>query len=255
MFITGASRGIGRATAELFGQGGATVFVNYKSNEQAAKESAAAVEAGGGRAHIVQGDVGNPEDITRMFERVDELGEKIDVMVVNAASTAFKTLMNTKAHNLDLTFAIAVRGSLLLSQEAAKRMPNGGSIVMVSGPDTLFTYPLHGVLGAAKSSQETMVRYLAVELGPQNIRVNAINPGFMDTESSRTYMGAEWPNIKKRVENATPLGRVGTSEDMAGIIELLAGSETAWITGQTIVADGGVSLGAGIPQLIDGVHS
>lgn len=255
VLITGASRGIGRATAEQFARGGATVFVNYKQNVEAAREAMAAIETLGGTAHEVQGDVADAEAVDRIFARVDELGGTLDVLVINAATTAFKTLMDSKPRNLDMTFAIAVRASLVLTQEAAKRMPDGGAIIMISGPDTLFTFPLHGVLGAAKASQETLVRYFADELGPKGIRVNAVNPGFMDTESSRTYMGSKWPIIKARVEKATPLGRVGTPEDVAAIVEFLAEPRSGWITGQTIIADGGVSLGAGIANLIEGVGS
>lgn len=254
VLITGASRGIGRATAELFAGEGATVYVNYKSNQAAAEGAGRAVEAAGGRAHLVQADVEDPAAIHSMFERVRETSERLDVLVSNAAATAFKPLLETRAHNVDRTFGLSVRGFLLLAQEAVTLMRDrGGCIVAVSNLASQLCFPRHGALGAAKAAVESMVRYLAMECGPLGIRVNAVNPGFMDTESSRTYMGPLWDEIRGRVEAATPLGRVATPADVARAIRMLCSADAAMITGQTIVLDGGVSLGAGIPELLAGI--
>jgi len=254
VLITGASRGIGRATAELFGAEGATVFVNYKSNAAAAQEVVDAINASGGQGHLVQGDVEDPEAVRQLLVRVGEVTGALDVVVSNASATAFKSLLETRAHNIDRTFGLTVRGFVLLAQEAIPLMRGRpGSIVAVSGLDSFIAFPLHGALGAAKSALETMVRYLAAECGPLGIRVNAVNPGFVDTDSSRLYMGEAWPAIRERIERATPLGRVATPLDIARTIRLLCSPDAAWMTGQTIVADGGVTLGSGIPEMLEGL--
>jgi enoyl-[acyl-carrier protein] reductase III len=251
VLITGASRGIGRATAELFGADGATVYVNYKNNEAAARETVAAIESSGGRAIACQADVEDPEAIEALFERIARAGDGLDVVVANAAATAFKPLLETRPHHLDRTFGLVVRGFVSIARGAVSLMRGRrGSIVAISGLDSFAGFPLHAGLGSAKAALEAMVRYLAIECGPLAIRVNAVNPGFVDTDSTRIYMGPGWPEIRERLGAATPLGRVATPADVARTIRLLCSPDAAWITGQTIVADGGFTLASGIPALI-----
>lgn len=254
ILITGASRGIGRATAELFARDGATVFVNYKANHDAARGVVAAVEAAGGRGHLIQADVEDTSAVEAMFARVANLEGGLDILVANASATAFRRLLDTRPHNIDRTFGLVVRGFVALAHGAVPLMKDRpGSIVAVSGLDSFVAFPLHGALGAAKSALETLVRYLAAECGPIGIRVNGVNPGFVDTDSTRMYMGEAWPRIRRRINRATPLGRVGTPEDIAKTIRLLCSPDAAWITGQTLIADGGVTLANGIPAMIEGL--
>jgi enoyl-[acyl-carrier protein] reductase III len=254
VLITGASRGIGRATAELFAADGATVFVNYKRNADAARETVQAVHAAGGHGYAVQADVEDPAAISAMFARVREVDERLDVMVVNASATAFKPLLTSGSHHIDRTLGLVVRGLVMLVQGAMPMMQGrNASIVAISGLDSQLAFPLHGALGAAKSAMETMVRYLAAECGPLGVRVNAVNPGFVETDSTRMYMGEAWPRIRERIELATPLGRVAAASEIAHTIRLLCSPDAAWITGQTLVADGGFSLASGVPAVIDGV--
>ena len=255
VLITGASRGIGRATAELFAADGADVIVNYKRNADAAKETVDALHAAGGRGYAVQADVEDPAAIKAMFARIREVDDVLDVMVVNASATAFKPLLASGSHHIDRTFGLVVRGLVILVQEAVPMMQGrGASIVAISGLDSQLAFPLHGALGGAKSAMETMVRYLAAECGPLGVRVNAVNPGFVETDSTRMYMGANWPRIRERIELATPLGHVAAATDIARTIRLLCSPDAAWITGQTLVADGGFSLASGVPAVIDGVQ-
>jgi enoyl-[acyl-carrier protein] reductase III len=209
--ITGGSRGIGRATAHLLAARGADVAFTYRRQEEAATEVAEAIGA-------------------------------------NAAATAFKPLLEVKEHNVDKTFAITVKGFLVAAQEAVPLMEGRrGRIVAVSGIDSLGCLPRHGTLGAAKAAMEVLTRYLAAELAPRGITVNAVNPGLVETDSARFYGGDGYEAWKAQVIQVTPKGRVGTPEDIARVIAFLCSEEAEWICGQTIVADGGLTLTAPSP--------
>lgn len=240
--ITGGSRGIGRATAHLFAQRGADVAFTYRRQEEAAAEAAEGIRRLGRRALPIPAELTEMEAVRRTFARVP------DFFVANAAATAFKPLLEVKEHNVDKTFAITVKGFLVAAQEAVSLMEGRrGRIVAVSGIDSLGCLPRHGTLGAAKAAMETLTRYLAAELAPLGIAVNAVNPGLVETDSARFYGGDGYEGWKTRVIQATPKGRVGTPEDIAKVIAFLCSDEAEWICGQTIVADGGLTLTAPSP--------
>jgi enoyl-[acyl-carrier protein] reductase III len=243
--ITGASRGIGRATAERFASEGATVVVNYRRNAQAASETVEAITGEGGRAVAVAADLENIDAIAAMFAEVRERFGALDFLVANAAATAFRPLLDTKAHHLERTFAITVSGFLRCVQEAVPLMKGrDGAIVAVSGFDTLRAIEGHGTLGAAKAALETMVRYLASELAPKRLRVNAVNPGYVDTDSARFYAG---PDFRRRFEEewvpSIPAARLAAPEEIAGVIAFLCSSDASYVYGQTVLVDGGLLLG------------
>ncbi|MGH7362228.1 MAG: SDR family NAD(P)-dependent oxidoreductase [Candidatus Methylomirabilales bacterium] len=205
--ITGGSRGIGRATAHLLAARGADVAFTYRRQEEAAAEVAEAIR--------------------------------------HAATTPFKPLLEVKEHNVDKTFAITVKGFLVAAQEAVPLMEGRrGRIVAVSGIDSLGCLPRHGTLGAAKAAMEVLTRYLAAELAPRGITVNALNPGLVETDSARFYGGDGYEAWKAQVIQATPKGRVGRPEDIAKVIAFLCSEEAEWVCGQTLVADGGLTLTA-----------
>jgi enoyl-[acyl-carrier protein] reductase III len=188
------------------------------------------------------------EAVRRTFARVREAFGVLDFFVANAAATAFKPLLEVKEHNVDKTFAITVKGFLVAAQEAVSLMEGRrGRIVAVSGIDSLGCLPRHGTLGAAKAAMETLTRYLATELAPLGIAVNAVNPGLVETDSARFYGADGYEAWKARVIQATPKGRVGAPEDIAKVIAFLCSEEAEWICGQTIVADGGLTLTAPSP--------
>lgn len=246
--ITGGSRGIGRATAKLLAARGADVAFTYRRQEGAAAEVAEAIRQLGRRALPVPADLTEMEAVRGVFARVREAFGALDFFVANAATTAFKPLLAVKEHNVDKTFAITVKGFLVAAQEAVPLMEGRrGRIVAVSGIDSLGCLPRHGTLGAAKAAMEVLTRYLAAELAPRGITVNAVNPGLVETDSARFYGGDGYEAWKAQVIRATPKGRVGAPEDIARVIAFLCSEEAEWICGQTIVADGGLTLTAPSP--------
>jgi enoyl-[acyl-carrier protein] reductase III len=242
--ITGASRGIGRETALRVGAEGATVVVNYKRNEDAAQEVVAQVTAAGGRGLAVQADVAEPDEVSRLFDTVRAEYGRVDALVANAAASAFKPLVDIKPHHLEKTFAITVGGFLGLVQGAVDLMGSGGRVVAVSGWDSFRVMRGHGTLGAAKAAMESMVRYLAVELAERDVIVSGVCPGPIVTDSFRIYAGDAWSHYEETWLPYSPLRRFGSPEEIARIVAFLASAENTWITGQTIIADGGLSLTA-----------
>lgn len=244
--VTGGSRGIGQATALALGREGAQVWIGFKQNETAAQETAAAVTAAGGQGIPVRIDMESPVSISAVFAQVRAVAGALDLLVANAAATAFKPLIESKAHNLDRTFQITVKGFLQLCQESAPLMAGRrGKIVAVSGYDSIRYIPGHGTLGAAKAAMESMVRYLAVELAPEGINVNGVCPGPIETDSAKLYAGPLWAEIEQRMSAATPRRRVGTADDVAKIITFLCSDAADWLCGQTLVCDGGLTLDGG----------
>lgn len=247
--VTGGSRGIGRAVALRLAALGQTVYIGYKQNQAAAEEvvaAAAHLVERGGRVIPCQADLEDPAAVAAMFERIRSEQGALDYLVANAAATAFKPTLDQKPHNIRRTFALSVE-SFLQSVQAAVPLMQGrqGSILVMSGYDSIRYVPLHGLLGAAKAALESLVRSLAVELAAEAITVNAVCPGPVETDSVRVMCGDAWPEVAATLAQATPAGRVGTPEDIAGIVAFLLGPDARWITGQTLVADGGLTLVSG----------
>lgn len=241
--VTGSSRGIGRAIALRLAQDGADMVVNYRRQTAAAQETAAAIRALGRRVLIVQADLGDTAAVRQMFAQVRETFGRLDILVANAAATAFKPLLEQGQHNLDKTFAITVNALVLAAQEAATLMQGrGGKIVTVSGIDARRYVPLHGALAAAKGALEVLTSYLACELAPLGIAVNGVNPGFVDTDSAHVFGDKVYRLLAKNIVTYTPMQRVGTPDDIAKVVAFLCSEDAAWICGQTLTVDGGLSL-------------
>lgn len=247
--VTGSSRGIGRAIALRLAEGGASIAINYVKDQAAAEEVAAKVRSLGARAFVVQADVGQVEDVRRMFRQVQAEFGGLDIFVANAAATAFKPLMDVKEHHIRRTFDITVTGFIVACQEAARLMEGRqGRIVAMSGWDTLRCIPGHGLLGAAKAAMETLCRYLTCELAGRNIVVNSVCPGSVETESTRIYSGAGWKTWSEVRAAASPHRRLGTPDDVARVVAFLCSDAGAWVCGQNIVVDGAVSINAPSPN-------
>ena len=245
--VTGASRGMGRAIALRLARDGADCVVMYRRNAARAGEVVTEVERLGRRALALPIELGEPAQVAPAFARIGEAFGRVDIVVANAAATAFKPMLEQKAHNIERTFAISVQ-SFVAAVQAAVPLMGGrpGRIVAVSGIDSFQAMTGHGVLGAAKAALESLVRALAMELGPLGITVNGVNPGLVETDSAQMYVergiSQEYREAVARVVAQTPVRRAGTGEDVAGLVAYLASDAAGFLTGQTIVIDGGLTV-------------
>jgi enoyl-[acyl-carrier protein] reductase III len=245
--VTGGSRGIGRAIAQRLAAAGADCAITYRREEAAARAVVGAIEAAGRRGLAVPLDLGEPAQAGRAVEQVGEALGHVDILVASAAATAFRPLLEQKEHNVRRTLAVSVESFVALVQAAVPLMRGrAGRIVAISGIDSFQAMTGHAVLGAAKAGVESLVRSLALELGPLDITVNGVNPGFVGTDSSRLYLerglGLDYDAAVARLVQQTPVGRVGTVEDVAGLVLYLVSEEAAFLTGQTVVIDGGLTI-------------
>lgn len=245
--VTGASRGIGRAIALRLAEDGADCVVTYRKQAEMAREVADAIEARGRRALPIELDLGDPSRVAPVFERVAEAFGRLDILVANAAATAFRPLLDQKPYNIELTLNISVVSFIAAVQAAVPLMAGRpGRIVGISGIDSHQAMIGHGVLGAAKAGMESLVRALALELGPRGITVNGVNPGIIETDSSHMYMerglGRDWATTSAKIVEMTPVRRLGTGEDVAGLVAYLVSDAASFLTGQTILIDGALTI-------------
>lgn len=239
--VTGSSRGIGRAVTLRLAEQGMDCVVHYRRDVDAADEVATRLDELGVRSLICRAEIESPVEIAGMFEQIESTFGGIDVLVANAASTAFRSLLDVEQHHIDRTFATVVRSFILLSQHAARTMGEGGRIVAVSGMDSDVAQKGHGLVGAAKAAMESLVRYLAVELGGRGITVNSIQPGYIASDSSKLYLGDYAEALEEEILRYTPGGRAGTIEDVATMVAWLCSPDAQFITAQKLVFDGGLS--------------
>lgn len=241
VLITGASRGIGRSIAELFSREGADIILNYLRNEEAAHETEKVLKSQGSRVLLAQANVGNPKEVEDLVELAAKTFGKIDVLIHNAALGAFKPVSQLRVNQWDLSLDVNAKAFLVLAQAAVPFMEKqGGSMIALSSLGSHRYIPNYGAIGVSKAALETLVRYLAVELAPKKIRVNAVSGGLVDTDATRSFPHQEL--FKKEVIKRTPAGRIGNPEDLAKVVIFLASPEAEWIYGQTMTADGGLSL-------------
>ena len=237
--VTGASKGIGAAIAKHLADEGAAVVVNYASSKEGADRVVAEITGKGGRAVAVRADLSRHEDVRRLFAEAKKAFGRLDVLVNNAGIYEFAPLEEVTAEHFHKMFDVNVLGLLLASQEAAKHFGSaGGSIINISSVAATSAPPSTSVYSATKAAVDAVTRSLAKELGPRNIRVNAINPGMVETEGVHAA-GLASGDFRNQVEAGTPLGRIGQPQDIAPAAVFLASDDSAWITGETLHIAGG----------------
>jgi enoyl-[acyl-carrier protein] reductase III len=252
--VTGATRGMGRAIALRLARDGAHCAFTYRRSVALARELETEVAALGRRAMGLPLDLTEPGQVGPVFEAVGQAFGRVDIVVANAAATAFRPLLEQKPHNVDRTFAVSVDSLVAMTQAAVPLMTGrAGRFVVISGIDSFQAMAAHSVLGAAKAAAEALARSLALELGPLGITANAVTPGFIDTDSSRRYMqegrGLDPDTAAARIAALTPVRRIGAVEDVAALVAFLASDEAGFITGQAIVVDGGLTMVSPLDRL------
>ncbi len=238
--VTGGSRGIGRATSLALAQAGATVVINYRGNQAAADELVALIEKADGRALAIQADVSQSEDVERLFKQSMDTYGRLDILVNNAGVTRDTLLLRMKEADFDAVINTNLRGTYLCTRAALRPMTKarGGRIINMSSVVGLIGNAGQANYSAAKAGLIGFTKATAREMASRHITVNAIAPGYIDTEMT-SGLGDQ---IKAAILENVPLGRLGTPEDIAGVVCFLASDMASYITGQTIVVDGGMVM-------------
>lgn len=239
VLITGGSRGLGAATARRLARMGARVIITYRREADEAAKVVADCEAATPGARAEQVDLIDEDSVRALFDRVTEQDGELDVLIANAAATAFKPLLELKLHQIDKTFAITIRHFLLMAQLAHPLLkPRGGRIVAISGADTVGYIPGHGLLAAAKAGMETIVKYLACELGPEGMTAVGVLPGYIDTDSIKLMTGEYHDKLVLAEEQTHPLRTAATPDDASEAVALVCLPEARWLNGQIVQNDG-----------------
>jgi 3-oxoacyl-[acyl-carrier protein] reductase len=238
--VTGASKGIGADIARGLAKEGASVVVNYASSKEGADKVVAEITRQGGKAIAVQGDVAKAADVQRIFAETKKAFGKLDVLVNNAGVYQFSPIEEVNEELFHRLFNTNVLGALLATREAVKLFgDNGGSIINIGSAVTELNPPSSSVYTATKGAVDSITSVLSKELGPRKIRVNSINPGMVETEGTHT-MGIIGSDFQTSFEAQTPLGRIAKPSDITPLAVFLASSDSGWLTGETLVASGGL---------------
>ena len=238
--VTGASKGIGAAIAKALAAAGASVVVNYASSKEGADKTVDAIAKAGGQAVAVGGDVSRAAEAQGIIDAAIQHYGRLDILVNNSGVYEFSPIETITEEHFHRQFNVNVLGLLLVTQAAVKHLGEGGSIINIGSVVSRLTPPNSAVYTGTKSAVDGITGVLARELGPKKIRVNALNPGLVETEGTRTA-GSTGPDseMEKWVVAQTPLGRVGQPHDIASVAVFLASDDSGWLTGEQLLTGGG----------------
>jgi enoyl-[acyl-carrier protein] reductase III len=245
--VTGSGRGIGRTIAIRLAREGADIVVNYFRNREPAEKTAGEIHNLGRRAIVVKANIGEIDQLDRLFEATESEYGRLDIFVHNAASGYLRPVLEQKPRGWDWTMNINARALLFGAQHAARLMQgNGGAMVAISSLGSIRAFPDYVVVGASKAALESLIRYLAVELSPQGITVNAVSPGMVETDALQHFSiyAQDSQHLLEEAVKRTPVGRLCTPEDVADLVCFLCSPQATMICGQTIILDGGYTLQA-----------
>lgn len=238
--VTGASKGIGAAIAKGLAAQGASVVVNYASAKAGAEQVVADITAAGGKAIAVQANVSNADDIARLFAETTQTFGPVNILVNNAGVYKFSPIEAVTAEEFYTQFDTNVLGLLLATQGAVNNFAaEGGSVINIGSAVTAITPPASSIYTATKGAVDAITGVLAKELAPKKIRVNSLNPGMVETEGTHTA-GIIGSDFHDEAVRTTPLGRIGQPDDIADVAVFLASEDSRWLTGETLLASGGV---------------
>jgi 3-oxoacyl-[acyl-carrier protein] reductase len=237
--VSGASKGIGAEIARHLAAEGAAVVVNYATSKTGADKVVSDIARKGGKAVAVKADLSKPEEIHGLFAETKKAFGRLDVLVNNAGIYEFSPLESITPEHFHKQFNLNVLGLILATKEAAQLFgPEGGNIINISSVVATAAPPQASVYSATKAAVDAVTRSLAKELGPRKIRVNAVNPGLVETEGTHSQ-GIPDSEFRRQIEAQTPAGRIGQPRDIAPAVVFLATNEADWITGETLYVAGG----------------
>jgi enoyl-[acyl-carrier protein] reductase III len=239
--VTGGGRGIGKAIALKLASQGADVIVNFFRHRETAAETAREIEALGVKAETIRANVGDPAKIDEMFDTIESKHGRLDILISNAASGVGRPVMEVDTKAWEWTMDINARALLLCTQRAARLMEGrGGKVVSISSLGSHYVLPNYTVVGVSKAALEALTRYLAIELAPQNICINTVAASAVETDALKFYFKEGLANASHYI---APAGRMVTPEDVANVVAFLCSEEAFMIRGQTVIVDGGTSVG------------
>ncbi|HKO49518.1 MAG TPA: glucose 1-dehydrogenase [Polyangiaceae bacterium] len=237
--VTGASKGIGAAIARALGAEGASVIVNYASSKSGADQVVEAITGKGGNAIAIRADVSKADEAKALIDETLKAFGRLDILVNNSGIYEFAPIEAITEETFHRQFNTNVLGLLLVTQAAAKHLPEGGSVINIGSVVSRTTPPNSAVYTATKGAVDAITGVLSREFGQRRIRVNSINPGMVDTEGSRSagFIGSD---MEKAIAAQTPFGRAGQPEEVADVAVFLASKESRWLSGETLLVSGGL---------------
>jgi enoyl-[acyl-carrier protein] reductase III len=238
--VTGSGRGIGRAIALKLASQGSDIIVNFFRRREAAEKTAKDIEALGVKVRVIRANVGDPAKVDEMFDTIAREFGHLDILINNAASGVGRSVMDVDVKAWDWTMDINAKALLLCAQRASKLMEGrGGKVVSISSLGSSFVWPTYAAVGVSKAALEALTRYLAIELAPSGICVNAVAASAVETEALKFYIKE---GLMRDTRQGTPAGRMVLPEDVANVVAFLCSEEAFMIRGQTIIVDGGTSV-------------